>query len=170
MNIYFLFNYQEEEYICTYIYSNENNSIVSYSMDEDYIVKTDEPKIKSLKHLEESYSAAKNKKGDKQNPPQLLQKEFPDIKPALYFLEGTIEDFKEGIPARRKLPQIVNPYDLDFEDEKDGFPLYNESEMDFDDKKFKDDDDEFFDDDFGPGEEDDDGFGGDEYDDEDEKY
>ncbi|MCU7494474.1 MAG: hypothetical protein HF314_15665 [Ignavibacteria bacterium] len=179
MKIYFLFKYIDEEYICNNIYAEEEGKVINYSVEEDYIVKTEDPAVKSLAQLEEFYQAkAKGKKTTKpaaakqtskqENPPKLVQKEFDDVKEALYFLEGTLEDFNEDIPARRKLLPIVNPYDLDFEDDSEDFAAFGESEEDLEKGGFFEDDDL---DDFTAGEdEDEDGFGSDYDDDEDDRY
>ncbi|MGE5438868.1 MAG: hypothetical protein ACM3UR_03365 [Bacteroidota bacterium] len=172
MKIYFLFKYIDEEYICNNIYAEEEGKVINYSVEEDYIVKTEDPGVKSLSQLEENYQAkAKGKKGTKttakqENPPKLIVKEFDDVREALYFLEDTLEDFNEDIPARRKLLPIVNPYDLDFEDDSSDYSSYGESDADLEKEGFFEDDDAM--DGFGPDEDDDeDGFGPD-YDDDDE--
>jgi hypothetical protein len=116
MIVYFLFSPKDDDYICTYIYSSEKNKIISYSYDEEYIVKTDEPKVKSCKDLEDKYSdKGKTKKG---KPPILLQGNYNDIKEALFYLDGTLENFKQLIKARKKLPPVINPFDIDFDEEE----------------------------------------------------
>lgn len=152
MTVYLLFSPREEEHICTFIYTKENGKIISYSFDEEYIVKTDESTIKDFKQLEDAYPAkAKPKKGKKpENNPVLIKKDYPDVKQALFFLEGTLTDYNENIPAHKKLPQIINPYDLDLdENELKGADM----DVDFDsevdeDELFKDldsgDEDEAF--------------------------
>lgn len=175
MKVYFLFTYIDEEYICNNIYAEEEGKVINYSVEEDYIVKAEDPAVKSLAKLEEMYEPrAKGKKGTRtaakqENPPKLIQKEFDDVREALYFLEGTLEDFNEEIPARRKLLPIVNPYDLDFEEDKDEFPVFGESDVDLEKEGFFEDDEL---DDFGvDGDEDEeDDFGGNFDDDEDDKY
>ncbi|HEX2865399.1 MAG TPA: hypothetical protein VHO03_00075 [Ignavibacteriales bacterium] len=175
MKIYFLFKYIDEEYICNNIYAEEEGKVINYSVEEDYIVKTEDPAVKSLSQLEEMYQPkAKGKKGPKtslkqENPPKLIVKEFEDVREALYFLEDTLEDFNEDIPARRKLLPIVNPYDLDFEDEGDDYSAFGDSGEDLEKEGFFEDDDL---DGFGTDEdEDEDGFGpGFDDDDEDDKY
>lgn len=119
MVVYFLFSPKDDEHICSYIYTSEKNKLISYSYDEEYIVKTDEPKIKDFKDLEEKYSGkGKNKKS---KPSILLKGEYPDVRDALFFLDGTLEDFKQGIKARKKLPSIINPFDLDFDEDTEDF-------------------------------------------------
>ncbi|MGE5429602.1 MAG: hypothetical protein ACM3QX_00905 [Syntrophomonadaceae bacterium] len=176
MKIYFLFTYIDEEYICDNIYAEEEGKVINYSVEEDYIVKAEDPAVKSLAKLEEMYQPQqKTKKSGKstakqENPPKLIIKEFAEVRDALFFLEDTIEDFNEDIPARRKLLPIVNPYDLDFEDDNDDYSVFGESEVDLEKEGFFKDDAM---DDFGPDEdEDDDGFGPDFDDDEeeDDKY
>lgn len=132
MTVYLLFSPREEEHICTFIYSKENGKIQSYSFDEEYIVKTEETAIKDFKQLEDAYPAkTKPKKGKKpEDNPVLIKKDYPDIKAALYFLEGTLADFQENIPAHKKLPQIINPYDLDLdENEMKGADIDFDSEV-----------------------------------------
>ncbi len=116
MIVYFLFKLKNDDYICSYIYNEENSKIFSYSFDEDYIVKSDEPNYKKLEELETALLKKSKSKKAKDTPVILEKKDFPDIKNALFFLEGSLDDFKEGIQARKKLPQIINPYDLDFEE------------------------------------------------------
>ncbi|MGE5401079.1 MAG: hypothetical protein ACM3S2_11795 [Ignavibacteriales bacterium] len=159
MKIYFLFKYIDEEYICNNIYAEEEGKVINYSVEEDYIVKTEDPAVKSLSQLEEMFQTkAKGKKGTKtpskqENPPKLIVKEFDEVREALYFLEDTLEDFNEDIPARRKLLPIVNPYDLDFEDDNNDYSVYGESDTDLEKEGFFEDDDE---DGFGPDYDDDD--------------
>ncbi|MGE5496675.1 MAG: hypothetical protein ACM3Q2_01280, partial [Syntrophothermus sp.] len=43
-------------------------------------------------------------------------KEYPEARPSLYFLNGSLENFNNGIPARKRLPEVINPYDLDFDE------------------------------------------------------
>ncbi|MGE5458529.1 MAG: hypothetical protein ACM3RX_09260 [Methanococcaceae archaeon] len=158
MKIYFLFSNVDDEFICKYIYTSENNKVISYSYDEEYIVKSEETAIKSLDHLEEVYEAKwKGKKGTRTG--QLIKKDYPDVKPALYYLDGTLEDFKEEIPARKRLPQIINPYDMDFDEGSEDLTTMKDSHLDFD-KDFDEDlglGDEFKDDEE-PGNYDDDDF------------
>lgn len=147
MVAYFLFSPKDDDYICTYIYSSEKNKIISYSYDEEYIVKTDEPKVKNFKDLEEKYSdKGKSKKG---KPPILLQGNYNDIKEALFYLDGTLENYKQQIKARKKLPPVINPFDIDFdEEEMDDFsgmgPVELEKEVDDPDfmDEFKNDDED----------------------------
>lgn len=153
MNIYFLFSNIKNEYICRYIYTKENNKVFSYSYDEGYIVKSEESTYKSLDEIEDTFksktSAAKNSK--QSNPPKLLQKEFFDVRQSLYYLNGTLENFNEEIPARKRLPEIISPYDMDFE-ETDSFDDFGERGFeettgDFKSTKPDHDDDSFDDDD-----------------------
>lgn len=151
MTVYLLFSPREEEHICTFIYTKEDGKIISYSFDEEYIVKTDETAIKDFRQLEDAYPAkAKVKKGKKpEDNPVLIKRDFPDVKAALYFLEGTLTDYQENIPAHKKLPQIINPYDLDLdENEMKATEIEFDSEVD-EDELFSDlgteEDDENFD-------------------------
>ena len=57
----------------------------------------------------------------------------------MYFLEGSLEDFKKGIYAHKKLPQIINPYDLDFEGREEDFTPDEVMEDDFNEEKLLDD-------------------------------
>jgi hypothetical protein len=149
MKILMLFRSREEEFRCDYIYVAENNKVYSYSFDEDFIVKSEEKTIKDFKHLEELYPEKSKAKKTKISSlaPLLMKKEFPDAKSALYFLGGTIEDFKEGIPAHKKLPEIVNPYDFDFDEEKDSFEKIIESDLEIDETDLLDEFDNTEDDD-----------------------
>lgn len=153
MNIYFVFTPEYEEMICTYIYSSEGGKIISYSIDEDYIVKNEEPAIKSLRQIEDMYAAKQKNVKKGSEAPVLMKKEFGNINDALFFLEGTLDDFNNDVPARKKLPQIINPYDLDFDEEKDSaYDFQGEMEDDdlFEDDEFGGDDeadDKSFDDD-----------------------
>jgi len=153
MTVYLLFSPREEEHICTFIYTKEDGKIISFSFDEEYIVKTDETAIKDFKQLEEAYPAkAKPKKGKKpEDNPVLIKKDYPDVRQALFFLEGTLADFQENIPAHKKLPQIINPYDLDLDENE-----MQTADLDVDfDKEV--DEDELFNNDLDP--EDDENFG-----------
>ncbi len=113
METYLLFSPKANSHILTYVYVKENGKIVSYSFDEDYIVKMDEPQIKSVKDLETKFS-----KGESENSPKLIKKEFIDLHESLFFLNGTLENFENGEKYYKKLPQIINPYDLDFDDDE----------------------------------------------------
>lgn len=160
MKVYFLFKLKNEEYICSYIYSEEHAKVFSYSFDEDYIVKTEEPTYKKLEDVETLLSKNSKSKKAKSNNPVLEKKDFADIKQALFFLDGTHDDFKEGIHARKKLPQIITPYEMDFEEDdemkdedlEDGvdedkmfedFKGFDEDEED-DLQNFDDDDDDLY--------------------------
>lgn len=142
MLCYFLFRPKVNDYFCSYIYVQEAGKIVSYSFDDEYIVKSDEKTIKSFGQLEE-YIADKNRKSKTENQPlKLVQKEFPDVKAALYYLEGSLEDFNESVPARKRLPEIINPYDMDFDDTADSADSFRDSSFKYD-KDLANDDDVF---------------------------
>lgn len=123
MKVYFLFKLKNDNYICSYIYNEENSKIFSYSYDEDYIVKTEEPNYKKLEDIEAVFSKTSKSKKAKDANSLLEKKDFPDIKHALFFLEGNHDDFKAGIQARKKLPQIITPYELDFEEDDKFDPI-----------------------------------------------
>jgi hypothetical protein len=138
MIVYLLFTQKDEEHICNFIYSEADGELNSYSLDEDYIVKAVETKYRSAKELDAAFhdknKSSKAKSKDKKS--QLIKKEYPDIKQALYFLGGNLEDFKQGIPAHKKLPQIVNPYDMDFEGEAENLSPVEDI---IDDEEFNED-------------------------------
>jgi hypothetical protein len=138
MIAFMLFTQKDDDNICNNIYSEEEGELFNYSIDEDYIVKTEETKYKSIRELELALGdKEKSKKGKgKEKKSQLVKKEFHDIKQALYFLGGSLDDFKQGIPAHKKLPQIINPYDMDFED---GETDLDSVEVDIDEKEFDED-------------------------------
>jgi|WetSurMetagenome_2_1015567.scaffolds.fasta_scaffold528823_2 hypothetical protein len=142
MIAFMVFTQKDDENICNNIYSEEDGELFNYFIDEDYIVKTEEPKYKNVKELELAIlDKDKSKKGkSKDKKSQLIKKEFHDIRQALYFLGGNLDDFKQGIQAHKKLPQIINPYDMDFEE---GDSDLNSIEVDIDDKEF--DEDKLFD-------------------------
>lgn len=150
MVVYFLFSPKDDEHICSYIYTSEKSKLISYSYDEEYIVKTDEPKIKDFNDLEEKYSNKGKSKKSKQSI--LIKGEYPDVKDALFFLDGTMEDFKQGTKARKKLPPIINPFDLDFDEDTEDFSAMDSMDSinldkEIDDNEFldefKSDDDEY---------------------------
>lgn len=151
MNIYFLFSSVNDEYICKYIYTKESNKIYSYSYDEGYIVKSEENVYKDLKEIEDKYisKSKKGKSGKKSLPAVVMKKEFSDVRQSLYFLHGNLDDFNNGIPARKRLPEIINPYDMDFEHTDDfddfGESGFEETTGDFD-KSDEDFDDSYNDD------------------------
>lgn len=130
MTVYLLFSPKEDEHICTYVFTSEKNKIISYSYDEEYIVKEDEPKIKSFSDLEEKYSDKGKNKKNKQAV--LIKREYPDIKDALFYLDGTLEDFNQEIKARKKLPSIINPFDMDFEEDVEDFSTIGKAALDDD--------------------------------------
>jgi hypothetical protein len=157
MNIYFLFSTVKDEYICKYIYTNESKKVFSYSYDEGYIVKNEESMLKDLSDVEAKFAAkSKGKKAPKKSSgPILIQKEFPDVRQSLFFLNGSLDNFNNGVPSRKRLPEIISPYDMDFESTDDFDDLgergFEETEGDFDKSKvnFVDDpmeDDDIFDD------------------------
>lgn len=162
MLVLFLFKPKVNAHICSYIYTVENDHVVSYSFDEDYIVKTDENAFKDLQYVEDHYSKIiAGMKKDSQ--PVMVKKEFPDIKAALFYLQGTLDDFNESIPARKRLPQIINPYDMDFDDPADEAAPFKPSSYSYD-KDFDggDDDEDIFDEnedeDFGYDDDEEDGY------------
>ena len=141
MFAYLLFLKKDNEDICKNIYAEDEGQLFNYTLDEDYIVKAEEVKYKGVKEMEAAFSDKdKTKKGKKkESKSQLIKKEFSDIKEALYFLEGSLEDFKKGIYAHKKLPQIINPYDLDFEGREEDFTPDEVMEDDFNEEKLLDD-------------------------------
>ncbi|MEI7812378.1 MAG: hypothetical protein WCJ01_08125 [Ignavibacteria bacterium] len=144
MKIYFLFSNVKNEYICKYIYTNEDKKIYSYSFDEGYIVKNEEPLIKSLKQLKEDFDAKLKTPAKSVNPMVLEHKEFSDVKESLYFLNGSLNNFKYDISARKRLPEIISPYDFDFDEEEEDTETM--SEAGFGKKAKPDDDMDVFDD------------------------
>ena len=159
MFAYLLFLKKDDEEICENIYAEEEGQLFNYSFEEDYIVKTEEVKYKNVKELEailtgKGKTSTKGKK--KESKSKLIKNECQDIKQALYFLSGSLDDFKQGIHAHKKLPQIVNPYDLDFDGREDDFtPGKEEIEDEFNEEKLlndlksfqnDDDDDKIYDD------------------------
>jgi len=151
MFAYMLFLKRDDEDICKNIYAEDEDQLFNYTLDEDYIVKSEENKYKNIKELEEAYhDKSKSQKGKKkEGKSKLIKKEYSDIKQALFFLGGTLEDFKQGIHAHKKLPQVINPYDMDFEGKEEDFTPgddvgdeFNEEKLLDDLKKFQDDDDD----------------------------
>lgn len=114
MKFYFIFSKKGEKSTCSAIYSLENGKLFSYSVEEDYIVKSDDAHIKTVEKLLEKYKDAKTK--------VLIEKEYEQPLNALLYLGASIEDFQNQIPARKRLPQIITPYDMDFEDAENSYP------------------------------------------------
>ncbi|MCX6149495.1 MAG: hypothetical protein NTX22_03105 [Ignavibacteriales bacterium] len=151
MTAYLLFTSKNDELMCNYIFAEEEIKLFSFSLEEEFIVKAEETKYKTVKELEASYSAKSKTAKSKKQRSVIVRKEYQDIRQALYFLGSSMDDFKEGIPAHKKLPQIVNPYDMDFEEVDDDFdPIksnlndeeFNEDKLLDGLKDFQDDDEE----------------------------
>ncbi len=128
MKVYFLFKLKNEDYTCSYIFNEEHSKVFSYSYDEDYIVKSEESNYKKLEDVETAFSRTSKSKKSKDANTLLEKKDFPDIKHALFFLEGNHDDFKAGIQSRKKLPKIITPYEMDFE-ESDEFENLKDDDL-----------------------------------------
>lgn len=164
MKLYFLFTPKKEKYNCNYIYAMEDELLYGFFVEEDYIVKTDDLEITTIDELQKLHK----KKIDhlKKNSPDallplLIEKEFNSINEGLKFLGSGKEDFDEGKPKYKKLPKVITPYDIDFDedeevtydrklrDEDDDYIKEKEPDEDFDnsiDDNFDLDDDLFEDD------------------------
>lgn len=122
MKALFLFSQIKKEQKCKYIYAEEEGTVYNYSLDEDLIVKTEETNYLTLEEIQKDFAQKTKTKNI------LLEQEFPNVKRALGFLGATKSDFDEGIPAFKKLPEIVAPYETEFDKTDD--VTYNEDKDD----------------------------------------
>jgi len=136
MKLYFLFTPKKEKYNCNYIYAMEDELLYGFFVEEDYIVKTDDLEISTIDELHNLHK--KRIEHLKKNSPDtflpiLIEKEFNSINEGLKFLGSGKEDFDQGKPKYKKLPKVITPYDIDFdEDEEEHY-----------ERKLKVDDDDF---------------------------
>jgi hypothetical protein len=107
---------------CTQIYSYESGEVFSYSMDEDIIVKNEEPSFDSLEDLILKFAEKSLR------TKSLDEKDFVSVNAALRYLNSTQTDFNAEIPHYKRLPEIVNPYDMEF-GEDDGYDEEDESQF-----------------------------------------
>ncbi len=138
MKLYFLFTPRKEKYNCTYIYGMEDEQLYGFFIEEDYIVKTDDLEITTIDELEKLHR--KRIEHIKKNSPSgliplLIEKEFESLNAGLKFLGSSKEDFESGKPKHKKLPKVISPYDIDFDEDEE---VHYE-------KKLRDVDDDFVD-------------------------
>jgi hypothetical protein len=122
MKALFLFTQVKKEQKCKYIYAEEDGVVYNYSLDEDLIVKSEEQEFENLEEIKKEFA----KKAKTKN--LLVEEEFAGVKKALGFLGASKEDFDQGVPAFKKLPEIVSPYETEFDKSED--LTYNENSDD----------------------------------------